>query len=1086
MRIRTLTTAIGLSILSLSATSHADAAARKQTYINAQQLETALRTFADQRDLHLVFLKEDMQGLLTHGAAGDLTAQEALMQLLEGTGLTHFYVDDSTISIVPRTLPSTVASSLQNVPIAYRSAEQPRESFERYAAAGAEQSQSSTRSDTGSSAKQGAASAPTSNPERVELEIVTVTATRIERNGFQAPTPTTIVTAADLEKDGALDIAEYLNELPAFFPTATPSSTTLSPTNKGGNFVDLRGLGPQRTLVLVNSRRHVPTLADGAVDLNAVPSAAIKSIEVVTGGASAAWGSDAVAGVVNILYDTQLQGIRSDVQYGASEHGDNEGYRVSIAAGDRVLDDRGHFMIAGEFHRNFGIAQHSDRDWASHRWQRIANPLDTGPGDGQPAVVTRDNVSLLIASDGGRILGPGPVAGQEFGPGGTLQPVDFGSVLSSPYMIGGSGPNMVDDLALSAPYSRRTVLSTFQYDIAEDLRFFFEGSYNESESKSDFVPPFTFGVRLNADNAFMPEQLRTTLEDEGIPAIVIGRTNTDLGMIGADRRTNTQRAVFGLEGTVFEDWSWNAYYQYGRTTFHNEQPNNRILANFALAVDAVRDPDTGEIVCRAALDLASLPAGLRPAASACVPLNLFGYGSPSAEAIDYVTGTSVRDQVVRQEVAAAQITGDLAQLWAGPLSVAFGAEFRRESVDSRADAVSEADGFMITNPKSLRGSFDVREVFGELVLPVLSEVPLAKSLELNAAARWTDYSTIGNVVTSKLGLVWEPNDSLLLRAATSRDIRAPNINELFTTRVLSFFSPADPCNANSQAGDTTIAANCRTAGLPADFQSTVSIVPIVSGGNPSLHEEEAHVRTAGIVVTPSFIPGLRASFDWYDLKIEGAIDALPPELLVDQCYATAGYPSVACSAVHRGEDGQLAQVDGALLNIASMRARGVDSEIEYRMPSFAGGDIRLRLITSYVMEKSFSADGITNIDRAGEVGMDQGGIPEWRGTFGVDYNRERIGLRSQVRYVGEGKLDVTLTDEDIDRNDIPAQWYLDLSASYRWPLGGASVELFGGVNNVLDNDPPIAPIDFIVARQTNTGLYDIIGRYLYTGMRMRF
>lgn len=1077
MRTRTLTTAISLAILGLSAVAHADMATRKQTSIDAQALEPALRAFARERKLSLVFVQEDLRGLSTPGAIGELTAQEALTRLLQGTGLTHVYVDESTISILPQRPAQADLLSKQNMRIAYRSDEQTENRPPAYVAdAGPAQA---------ASREGGRVAPPPPQADRIELETITVTASRIERSGFQAPTPTTIVTAVEIERDGALDVAEYLNELPAFFPTATPSSTTLSPMNKGGNFVDLRGLGPQRTLVLVNSRRHVPTLSDGAVDLNAVPSAAIRSVEVVTGGASAAWGSDAVAGVVNILYDTDLQGIRSDAQYGASEHGDNEGYRVSIAAGDRVLDDRGHLMIAAEVHRSFGIDHHSDRDWASRRWQRIANPLDTGPGDGQPAVVTRDNVNLLIASDGGRILGPGPVAGYEFGPGGTVVPVQFGSVLSPPYMIGGSGVNMVDDLALSSPYSRRTVLSTFEYDIADQLRFFFEGSYNESESSSDFVPPFTFGVRLNADNAFMPEELRATLDEEGIPAIVIGRTNKDFGMIGAARRSNTQRAVFGLEGEVFKDWSWSAYYQYGRTTLRNEQPGNRILANFALAIDAVRDPSTGEIVCRAALNLADLPTGLRPAAESCVPLNLFGYGSPSAEAIDYVTGSSVRDQVVRQEVAAAQMSGNVAELWAGPLSVAFGAEFRRENVDSRADALSEADGFMISNPKSLRGSFDVREAFGEVVLPLLKDVPLAKSLELNAAGRWTDYSTIGEVVTSKFGVVWQPSDGLLIRGALSRDIRAPNISELFTTRVLSFFSPVDPCEANSQAGDATIAANCRAAGLPADFQSDVSIVPIVSGGNPALHEEDARVRTAGIVLAPSFIPGFRASFDWYDIKIDGAIDALPPELIVDQCYSAVDYPNVACSAVHRDENGQLMQVDGVLLNIASMRSRGVDSELEYRRP-ITSGDIRFRLLTSYVVEKSYSPDGIESIDRAGEVGMDQGGVPEWRSTFGVDYTGQRVNLRGQVRYVGSGKLDVLLTEEDIDRNDIAAEWYLDLSAGYRWAVGAAKMELFGGINNVLDNDPPVAPIDFIVPRQTNTGLYDVVGRYFYTGMRMRF
>ncbi len=397
---------------------------------------------------------------------------------------------------------------------------------------------------------------------------------------------------------------------------------------------------------------------------------------------------------------------------------------------------------------------------------------------------------------------------------------------------------------------------------------------------------------------------------------------------------------------------------------------------------------------------------------------------------------------------------------------------------------------VVVIPKPLQGSFSVREAFGELALPLLSQQPFASSLELNAAIRRTDYSTIGTVHTSKLGAVWVPHEGILVRGAASRDIRAPNISELFTSRVLSFFSPVDPCDATSQAGDPTVAENCRAAGLPSSFENQASIVPIVSGGNPSLHEEDARVRTAGLVLSPGFAPGFQAAIDWYDIRIRGAINALPPQLLLDQCYGAAIHPAAVCSAIHRGSDGQLEQVDGSLLNIASTRSRGIDAELDYALeaqrvhPSMQG-TLRFRLLASHVVEKAFSPDGSTSIDRAGEVGMDEDGVPKWRANFGADYGIGAFEAHAQVRYVGGGKIDVTLDEDDLDRNHIGPQWYLDLSASHARELGAARVELFAGINNVFDRDPPIAPIDFIVSRQTNTGLYDVIGRYFYAGMRLR-
>ena len=922
-----------------------------------------------------------------------------------------------------------------------------------------------------------------------ELEKVTVTASRIERSGFQAPTPTTTVSAAELENAGAPDVASFLNTLPAFSPSSTPATTQQSLEDMGANFIDLRGLEPQRTLVLVNSRRHVPTQASGLVDLNVVPTVAISSIEVVTGGASAAWGSDAVAGVVNLIYDTKLSGVKMEAQYGASTHGDAQEQRLSAAFGSDALDGRAHFLIATEYHQSDGVLRQADRDWGSKQWQRIQNPDDTGPGDGRPAFITRQNVNMFIATEGGFILGPDPVFGLEFGPGGTVMPRELGSVISPPFMVGGSGvPLGGNDIALSVPIERSNLLANFHYDLADDLRFFFEGSYSEADAgPGNLVQPFAFGQFIEADNAFMPAELSAIW---GGP-IVIGRINSDIGFVRSERRSNTHRAVAGFEGKLADRWSWNIYYQHGETHLLRRQPGNLLVDNFALAVDAVRD-DNGNIVCRSALgvDPDDPPPGMGHIVSRCVPINLFGVGAPSAAAIAYVTGTSSFEQRVTQDVIAAQTNGDLFDLWAGPLSVAFGAEYRDEALHAQSDPVSQADGFMFGNEKALSGGYDVREAFAEAALPLLAAQPFARSLELNGAIRWTDYSSVGEVTTSKLGLVWSPSDALLLRGTVSRDIRAPNVQELFLSPTRGFFTPFDPCIAVRQQANPVVAANCRAAGLPADFVSTAGVIPTATGGNLDLQEEKADTRTVGIVLSPGFMPGFRASLDWFDIEIDRAIRSTDPQNILDICYSSPSLDNASCGRVSRDSSGQLVQVDSPYLNIASLHTSGVDAEIAYRLRlvdlfASARGDLLLRLLGTHLEEKSESPDGILKVERAGEVGPDNFGLPKWRFNLGVTYDLGRFGAHAEVRYVGGGKIDNTLTAEDLDINDVDARWYLDLSVRHAWELGEGTMELFGGLNNVFDRDPPLAVSNFIQPTATNTGLYDVIGRQFYAGVRLK-
>ncbi|MDT9598487.1 TonB-dependent receptor domain-containing protein [Sphingosinicella rhizophila] len=918
-------------------------------------------------------------------------------------------------------------------------------------------------------------------PAAQEADIV-VTASRIQGQEVTT-TPVLSLTAEDFKASGATDVGSFLNEIPSFLAGNTPSANDTS-GGAGSSFLNLRGLGPKRTLVLVNGRRHVPTTAGGSLDISVLPAVALDRIEVVTGGASAAWGSDAVAGVVNVIYDMNLKGIRAEAQYGLSQEGDARDTHFAFAAGDDFADGRGHFLIAAEYQKNSGIADQKDRDWGAKRWGVIRNPADTGSNDGIPARLIRQNANIGIATEGGLILGPGPIAGLEFTPGGGVVPFQPGSIISPPYMIGGSGANFGQYATLLQPYNRHNIFAAVNYEVTEGVTAFFEGGYAATDGDFDVVQSFALGnLIITADNPFLPAAVATQMAAANLPFFAMGRLNTDMGFIRSDRSQRMHRALVGLRGELGGNWSWETYFQYGKARTTERLTNNFMPARFAMATDAVRDL-SGNIVCRATLNPATAAA-----AAGCVPLNPFGFGSPSAEAIDYVSGTGIYDQSQTQTVFAGEIRGDIASLWAGPISVAAGFEYRKEKFRGVGDEMTASGAFLLGNGQDLEGGFEAKELFGEVLLPLLADMPFIKKLDLNAAARLTDYDTVGSVTTWKIGLLWDTGQSVLLRGSISRDIRAPNIGELFSPQGASFFTPNDPCDAESQAANPAYASSCRAAGIPADFQANNGLIKLLTGGNPNLREERATTKTAGIVFRPDFLPRLNASIDWYDIKVADAIQiGTPAAAILERCYG-GEFPNNFCEGIERSSAGQLVSIASTGLNISEYRVKGIDTQLNYSAPvgsAFgAPATIRLSVIGSHIIEQS-DTSRFERIDRAGELRRDNSGLPKWRVNATGTFSTRNFNVTTQVRYIGGGKYDNTYGPEDIEDNSVPAQWYQDISASVPLKFKSAELELFVGINNLWNNDPPVVPYEFAIsALATNPGLYDTIGRYFYGGIRVR-
>ena len=860
---------------------------------------------------------------------------------------------------------------------------------------------------------------------------IVVTGSRIDRAGFNAPTPTTVVGAADLDVGNRPSIAQALNDLPQFRASSTPNSTTAN-TNSGSSAMDLRGLGTTRTLTLLNNRRFT-----GSADLNNIPQGLVSRVDVVTGGASAAWGSGAIGGVVNIILDDNLDGLTLGAQTGISSRGDGARYSFDGTFGTSFADGRGHFMIGAEYQNNKGILDRfSRRNIGSSGL--YTNPTYT-PTNGEHRYFLSTNVFNADSSTGGLIVS-GALKGQTFNSDGTLRPFQYGSLHNATSMIGGEGVSTTGQQALSAPYQRVSSYARASFEIG-NAKMWADFSYARMWSEYNFYAENNRGdLTILASNPFLAQSIRDQLAAAGETSFKYGRVFEDYGFRRFDyTRQNVEGAV-GIDGIIGDNGlRYSLYYTHGELRDDQRYHNQMITQNFKNAIDVVADPVTGAPVCRIALTNAS---------TGCRPLNIFGEGAADPAAVNYVFGALARGTfTTKLDATGASLRGDLFTLPAGAVSFAAGVEARWESIStSNIDPVSAAGGFTRLNFSPLDGGFNVREGFGEVAVPIIDQ-PWS-TLELSGAARYSDYSNSGGIWSWKLGATNRIFDTILLRVSRSRDIRSGSLTELFRTRATTYFQVADP-----------------------ETNSTYQVVRY-GGGNPNLNPEVGSTLTLGAVFTPQFIPGFNLSVDYYDIRIEGAITTLTPQDIVTRCYDGN---AALCNQITR-VNGRVTEVEATFINLAEYRTKGVDIEASYRMPLSVlngnwNGSLRLRALATYV-DSVTTDDGVTKVDLAGDVGDNVTfGTPKWRGAASLSYEGTNTSLNLRVRYVGGGQFNHLL---DIANNRVSSRTYVDLGG--RVNIGNFT--LFMNVNNVFDRDPPI----------TTSGSvhYDPIGRYLSAGVKVRF
>jgi iron complex outermembrane receptor protein len=927
-----------------------------------------------------------------------------------------------------------------------------------------------------------------------DSDTIVVSATRLARDGFSAPTPTTVVGQEFLEQRAINNIGDALNKVPTFRAAASPSAGGIG--NTGAFLADLRGLGPTRTLVLLERGRLPQTIipgvgaSAGTTDLNVIPTVLIRSSDIVTGGASAAYGSDAIAGVVNFQIDDRFTGVKGSVQYGQTRYHDVKDKFATIAGGTSFADGRGHLVAGFEFDDNSGVKYGSQARGYSQQFYRVGS-LATRPA-GTPFNIIAPNFNYFgTGAAGGLILTPGALQGLAFVPGSNgavttaVMARGLGNLTSSfdlftPEAIAANTTAGIrhQGYVQLRPSSRRyNAMGKLTFDVSDNLSVYVTPMFSRSSNTVRILTRRDGagagpGLTLAKDNAYLVSAL-TPAQLALVPAggLSVGYIGTDFGAVERFITNELIRVQAGASGDLGGSWKWDVSYLFGQNTSDVSIANNFDNTRFRNALDAVSS--NGQVVCRSA---AAVSAG-------CVPINILGKLNASDAARSYFMGTARGTGKTVLNDVAANLQGEPFSTWAGPVSMGVGLEYRKESISLTTDALSQSSGWLSGTGFQLnKVSQDVKEAYAEVIVPLLSKSMLGNKVEFNGAVRATDYSTSGNVKTWKAGLTWELIDGLMFRTTRSRDVRAPNLIELFTPQTPSLPLPTDP-----RPG---IARPSNAPGF-------------VTGGNIALKPEKSVTQTLGVSYQPELIRNLKLSADYYQIRIDGAITSTSTQGVVNNCFVGGTFSGNSfCSLISFTNNdpvaGVITGVRGGTANVAEFKTRGVDFQANYRQPMEdigLPGVLAVNLLATHVLTYKSSIDVSTlfpnGIDRSGQTGAGFGGpagLPKWLTNVTVDYEVGGFGINTNLRFVPRSRQNNGLFGPDqagynpslttsINDNNVPAASYVDVGIRYSFGPD-KKYQVYFNVDNLLDRDPP--------QPSEGSAYYDTFGRTMKGGVRFRF
>lgn len=879
-------------------------------------------------------------------------------------------------------------------------------------------------------------------------EEVVVTGSRIARKGFETPTPVTTISAQDLQAKQPTTVNDIVSDIPELRPTQQLNGSG----DVNISTFNLRDIGQQRTLTLINGKRAVASSPAGGFDINSLPAALVSRVEVVTAGASAVYGSDALAGVVNIFLKNDIRGLELSAEAGESTYGDAHNVTLNAAYGMDFAGGRGHFEIAGSMYRKPNIQHSGDRPWG-RGWILLTNAAYT-PTNGQPAFVGATNGRLGNMTNGGLITSPNVLKGINFGANGAQSMFNYGVNNSGVWTQGGDGPELELNHSVIAPKSMRdNIYSTATYDIDADTQVSLELMFARSEGQDPNVPNYDASLSISRQNAYLPANIAAIMDANHLTSFTMGRITLEGG---DDFNTATyiyQRGSLDVKGKIFGDWTWDVSGTYTKTIRSQKTYNNRNLSKWAMSVDSVVGPG-GTPVCRSTLT---------DPANGCVPANVFGLNSVSPAAIAYTEGTSWAHGDVTETNIEATLAGSPFSTWAGPVSVVAGFQYRDDDVALATDPVAAVLGWRQTTALPYTGHVDVKEGFAEVSAPLLVNQPFAQDVELDMAGRAVGYSTSGQAEVWKLGLNWTVNDQVRIRSTYSRDFRAPNLDELFAAPV---------------RGSGSVVID-RATGATVAFNS-------LSGGNPLLKPEKAYTKTIGVVLKPDFLPNFLLSADYYNININAAIANATVQQVEDNCFK--GDP-VYCAFITRNPvTNVITQIQTTSFNSQQTKTDGVDIEASYGFDlsdiiSDWEGQVTIGEMATYV-DNLENIAGTTITQYAGQLNTQ--GVPHWRTSTNVTYHKGDWTVRLSGNFVGGAKYDNTYACSgqalSIDMCHYSPYFFLDSTVSYDFSNG---ISAYVKVNNVFNTDPPIFPVSNLVIRANASSqvYYPQLGRMFFVGIR---